>query len=57
MGEFSKGVRRVEVEMKKAGILNVETHLLPDARHDIFHEIKSGCAEQAAHIIIKWLNI
>ena len=57
MGEFSKGVRRVEVEMKKAGILNVETHLLPDARHDIFHEIKSGCAEQAAHIIVNWINI
>ena len=57
VGEFSKGVRRVEVEMKKAGISKVETYLLPDARHDIFHEIKSGCAEQAAHIIIKWLNI
>ena len=56
VGDFSKGVRRVETQMKKSSILNVETYLLPGARHDVFHEIESGCTEQVTHLIINWIN-
>ena len=57
VGDFGKGVRRVEAGMKKAGISNVEVHLLPGGRHDIFHEIQSGCTEKGIHLIINWLKV
>ena len=57
VGDFAKGVKRVEAGMKKTGLSNVEIHLLPGARHDIFHEIQSGCAEKVAHLIVNWLKV
>ena len=56
VGDFGKGVRRVEAAMKKAGITSIETHLLSKARHDIFHEVNIGCASQVTQLIEKWIN-
>lgn len=56
VGNFGKGVKRVESAMKKAGISSIKTHLLFKARHDIFHEVNSGCASQVTQLIEKWIN-
>ena len=55
VGDFGKGVRRVEASMKKAGITNIVPLLLPGARHDIFHEIQSGCFSYITENITNWI--
>lgn len=55
VGDFGKGVRQVEKLAKKAGIKQVATYLLPEARHDVLHEEASGAAEQAHQIIKTWI--
>lgn len=41
--------------MDKAGLQDVEVHLIPEARHDLLHEEKSGSAEAAIDILQKWI--
>ncbi|MBR5583267.1 MAG: alpha/beta hydrolase, partial [Lachnospiraceae bacterium] len=57
VGDFTKGVRRVEAAMKNADMKNVTVQFLPGARHDIFHEVKSGCAKQVVQLIKNWINV
>ena len=56
VGDFCKGILRVEKSMRAAGIFNVSAHILPNARHDIFHEVSSGCSKQLTKIIIDWIE-
>ena len=56
VGDFGKGIRRVATAMKKSCISNVNVHLLNDARHDIFHEVHSGCAEKVTQLITNWIT-
>ena len=56
VGDFGKGILRVEKSMRAAGILNVSAHILPSARHDVFHEVSSGCSKQLTKIIIDWIE-
>ena len=55
VGDFGKGIQRVKNNMDKAGLQDVEVHLIPDARHDLLHEEKSGSAEAAIEILQKWI--
>ena len=55
VGDAGKGVRRVKAAMDKAGLEQVELHLLPGARHDVLHEEDSGCAEQARQLLLQWI--
>ena len=56
VGDFGKGVRRVKKGMDQAGLKKVEVHLLPNARHDLLHEEKSGASKQAIDILLKWMD-
>lgn len=51
VGDGGKGVRRVEQAMRNAGMKNVSAKLFPGARHDLFHEEKSGTAEEIRTLI------
>ena len=55
VGDDGRGVEKVKQTMNNAGIRNVSMHLFPDARHDILHEEKSGCANQVRKILINWM--
>ncbi len=55
VGDFGKGVQRVRADMEKAGMQDVEMYLLPDARHDLFHEVQNGAADEAVEILTGWL--
>ena len=55
VGDAGKGVRRIYNRMKKVGMENVTLKLLPNARHDIFHEDADGTAENVHHCISDWL--
>ena len=55
VGDQGKGVRKVYQQMRKSGIEDVTLHLLPDARHDVLHEVSSGAAAQATEIIRAWI--
>lgn len=55
VGDAGKGVRTIYNRMKKAGMENVTLNLLPNARHDIFHEDSSGTAENVHHCIADWI--
>ena len=56
VGDFGKGVRRVATAMIKSCISNVNVHLLNDARHDIFHDVHSGCAGKVTQLIASWIT-
>lgn len=56
VGNFGKGIKNVEKAMKKAGLTNCKTYLISNARHDIFHEINSGCTNQVVHLIQSLIN-
>ena len=56
VGNFGKGIKSVEKAMKKAGLTNSKTYLFSNARHDIFHEINSGCTNQVVQLIQTWIN-
>ena len=56
VGDAGKGVQRVYDQMKKAGMQKVDFQMLPDARHDIFHEEANGTAEMVRHVISDWLE-
>ena len=51
VGDSGKGVRRVEQAMRKSWMKNVSAKLFPGARHDLFHEEKSGTAEEIRILI------
>jgi len=55
VGDGGKGVRRVEQAMHGAGMKNVTVKLFPGARHDIFHEEKSGTAEEVCTLLGDWI--
>ena len=55
VGDFGKGVQRVKGNMKRAGITDVQIYLLPDARHDLIHEVSNGCSVEAIEIMVEWL--
>ena len=55
VGDAGKGVRTIYNRMKKVGMENVTLNLLPNARHDIFHEEAGGTAESLRHCIADWL--
>lgn len=56
VGDFGKGVCRVKRAMDRSGFTHVTMHLIPNARHDLFHEEKSGAAENARRILTDWLS-
>ena len=55
VGDGGNGVRRVENAMRGAGMKNVTVKLFPGARHDIFHEEKSGTAEEVRTLLGDWI--
>lgn len=55
VGDCGKGVQRVQSGMTRAGMRDVQMHLLPGARHDLLHELRSGASEEATEILVKWL--
>lgn len=56
VGDAGNGVRTIYNRMKKVGMENVALNLLPNARHDIFHEEANGTAEAVRHCIAAWLT-
>ena len=55
VGDFGKGVQRVKQSMSKAGMKHVQMRFIPNARHDLLHEVKSGGSEEAFDILTNWL--
>ena len=55
VGDCGKGVRRVQGGMVRAGMRDVQMHLLPNARHDLLHELRSGASAEATQILLGWL--
>ncbi len=55
VGNFGKGIKTVEIAMKEAGLVNVQTHLFPGARHDLLHEEESGTADQVRKLLSEWI--
>ena len=56
VGNFGKGVKNIELLMKKAGMSQIRMELIPHARHDVFHEKQSGAASQATDILLSFLK-
>lgn len=56
VGDFGKGIQRVKKSMDRAGIKDVEMHLLPYACHDLLHEEKSGAAKAATDRMLRWME-
>ena len=56
VGSDGKGVEAVSRRLKKLGMTNVTVQLLPNARHDIFHEKKSGNAEAATLAVLQFVK-
>ena len=55
VGDFGKGVEKVDCTMKRMGIKDVTMQLFPGARHDILHEECSGCAKQVREFLGDWI--
>lgn len=55
VGDFGKGIRKLKNSMDRAGLKDVEAHLIQAARHDLFHEEKSGGAKEATDILLEWI--
>ena len=55
-GDAGKGVRRIYNRMKKVGMENVTLKLLPNARHDIFHEDANNTAKEVRSALTKWIR-
>lgn len=55
VGDFGKGVQRVMRSMAKGGMKNVRMNLIPNARHDLLHEKRSGAAYEAIEVLTDWL--
>ena len=55
VGDFGKGVQRVKQSMSKAGMKHIQMRFIPNARHDLLHEVKSGGSEEAFDILTNWL--
>ena len=56
VGDAGKGVRAIYNRMKKTGMENVTLNLLPNARHDIFHEEANGTADCVRSALTKWIG-
>ena len=56
VGSEGKGVEAVSRQLKKLGMTNVTVQLFPNARHDIFHEKKSGNAESAITAVLNFMK-
>ena len=54
VGEYGKGVRKVEQMLKDAGKKNLETILYKDARHEILNE--SACFDKVCQDVITWVE-
>ncbi len=55
VGDMGRGVAAVYNQLSKAGMRHLERKLLPDARHDLFHEESSGAAAQARALLCRWI--
>ena len=55
VGDMGKGMQRVAQKMKAHGMTNVKLELIPHARHDLLHEVKSGAAKSTLEILLSWL--
>ena len=42
--------------MKKAGMNNVQLKLIAHARHDVFHELQSGAADEMTELLLSFLH-
>ena len=56
VGNAGKGVWTIYNRMKKVGMENVTLKLLPNARHDIFHEDTNNTAEEVRAALTKWIR-
>lgn len=54
VGEYSKGINKVESMLRAEGKKNLETILYPDARHEILNE--SACFEAVCQDVVSWLE-
>ncbi len=55
VGDFGKGIQKVAMQMNKVGMKDVQVNLLPNARHDIFHEVENGMSDKTEEILRMWL--
>jgi len=53
VGDYGKGVVRVQEEMMKAGMMDVGMILYPQARHELLNELNR---EEVLHDIHSWLK-
>lgn len=56
VGDRGRGVLKVQKLMKKAGIAQVQCHILEKARHDVLHEEANGAAQIARQQILTFLE-
>ena len=56
VGGFGQGVKAVENLLRKAGQAQVNTLLIPNARHDVLHEIANGGADAAVQEILHFID-
>lgn len=57
VGNMGKDVPILTGLLQKSGLRNVEGVLIPNARHDLFHEAASGSASLAMKKVLNWLGI
>ena len=56
VGNMGKGALAVKENMLRCGMKHVRLCLLPDARHDVHHEKRSGAAGTAVKLILDWIG-
>ena len=56
VGDFGKGILRIGSLLTRLGFPDVTVHLVPQARHDVLHEERSGAAGLARNLLLQWLE-
>ena len=56
VGDNGKGVGAIYLQLKKLGLTDVTLKLFQNARHDLFHEKRSGNADKATQFMIAWIE-
>lgn len=56
VGNGGKGVEAVRRQLEALGMADVTVQLFPEARHDLFHEKKSGNANEATQALLRWMK-
>lgn len=57
VGDMGKGIRKLKKQMQNNGIGHVDMTIIPDARHDVFHEYHTHADDATMLAIMKTIGV